>query len=173
MISSLYPAWFVIQTKQNQERRAEASLVSQGIECYLPVVPVSGMRKKSKLNQMSESILFPRYLFAYFNPEVIHTTAVKNSRGVQSIVTFSGEPATLSPEQMESIRENIDARAPEITAKSYPVKGEGVEVLSGVFESLTGVYQEADGLKRSILLLDILGKKIRRSMPNNQFQFIS
>jgi len=165
-----YPAWFVVQTKQNQERKAESSLVSQGVECYLPVVEQPAIKYRNKFHG---DILFPRYLFAFFDPEVIHTTKVKNTRGVAGIVNFGGVPAILSESQMADIRKGIDHSIFTEMENHKPEKGEPVEIISGVFESISGIYEEPDGLKRSMVLIELLGQQIRRSVSNKDFQFIS
>lgn len=171
MNESKYPAWFVVKAKHNQERRAESSLLSQGVKCYLPVVATSSMRSSHKLNQLRDTPLFPGYLFAYFDPEVIHTTEVKNTRGVSGLVNFGGAPAIITDSQMSDIREVIDARSGVLSAESIPVKGESVEFTGGVFEDLDGVYDEPDGLRRSMVLITVLGKQVRRSVSNKDFRF--
>lgn len=171
MTSSVFPAWFVVKAKHNQERRAESSLLSQGVKCYLPVVATSSMRDGKKLNQLRDNPLFPGYLFAYFDPEVIHTTEVKNTRGVSGLVNFGGTPAIISESEMSDIRERIAARAVILSAESLPVQGERVELTGGKLEGLDAVYDEPDGLRRSMLLISILGKQVRRSVSNKNFRF--
>ncbi|WP_267436628.1 transcription/translation regulatory transformer protein RfaH [Erwinia psidii] len=171
MSDSIYPAWFVVKSKLNQERRAESSLLSQGVKCYLPVVSTSSMRSSQKLNKLRDTPLFPGYLFAFFDPEVIHTTEVKNTRGVSGLVNFGGAPAVITDSQMSNMREIIDARSGKMSAESIPVKGESIEITNGVFEALEGVYEEPDGLRRSMVLITVLGKQVRRSVSNKDFRF--
>ena len=171
MTNSIFPAWFVVKAKYNQERRAESSLLSQGVKCYLPVITTSSMRDGKKLNQLRDNVLFPGYLFAYFDPEVIHTTEVKNSRGVSGLVSFGGAPAIITDSKMDDIRKSIDSRAAALSAESIPVKGERVELTGGSLEGLEAVYDEPDGLRRSILLINILGKQVVRSVSNKDFRF--
>lgn len=172
MHNSVFPAWFVVKSKHNQERRAESSLLSQGVKCYLPVVTTSSMRDGKKLNQLRDNPLFPGYLFAYFDPEVIHTTEVKNTRGVSGLVSFGGAPAIITESEMCDIRERIAARAASISAESLPVQGERVELTGSSLEGLDAVYDEPDGLRRSMLLISVLGKQVRRSVSNKDFRFI-
>ncbi|MGC1014430.1 transcription/translation regulatory transformer protein RfaH [Pantoea agglomerans] len=171
MSDSIYPAWFVVKSKHNQERRAESSLLSQGVKCYLPVVATSSMRSGKKLNQMRDNVLFPGYLFAFFDPEVVHTTEVKNTRGVSGLVNFGGAPAIITDTQMCEIRQKIDSRTGALSAESIPVKGERIEITSGTFEALEGVYEEPDGLRRSMVLINVLGKQVSRSVSNKDFKF--
>lgn len=171
MSESKYPAWFVVKSKHNQERRAESSLLSQGVKCYLPVVATSSMRSGKKLNQMRDNVLFPGYLFAFFDPEVVHTTEVKNTRGVSGLVNFGGGPAIITDTQMSEIRQKIDCRTGALSAESIPVKGERIEITSGMFEALEGVYEEPDGLRRSMVLINVLGKQVSRSVSNKEFKF--
>lgn len=171
MTNSIFPAWFVVKAKYNQERRAESSLLSQGVKCYLPVIATSSMRDGKKLNQLRDNVLFPGYLFAYFDPEVIHTTEVKNSRGVSGLVSFGGAPAIITDSKMDDIRKSIDSRVAALSAESIPVKGERVELTGGSLEGLEAVYDEPDGLRRSILLINVLGKQVVRSVSNKDFRF--
>lgn len=171
MADSLFPAWFVVKAKYNQERRAESSLLSQGVKCYLPVIANSSRRNGKKLNQKRDNVLFPGYLFAYFDPEVIHTTEVKNTRGVSGLVSFGNNLAIITDPVMCDIRAQIDARADDLTAASVPVKGERVTFTNGSLEGLEGVYDEPDGMRRSIILINVLGKQVVRSVSNKDFRF--
>lgn len=171
MTNSVFPAWFVVKAKHNQERRAESSLLSQGVKCYLPVVATSSMRSGKKLNQLRDNPLFPGYLFAYFDPEVIHTTEVKNTRGVSGLVNFGGAPAIITKSEMCDIRDRIAARAAILSAESLPAQGERVELTGGTLKGLDAVYDEPDGLRRSMLLISVLGKQVCRSVSNKDFRF--
>ncbi|CAH0297947.1 hypothetical protein WB91_08625 [bacteria symbiont BFo1 of Frankliniella occidentalis] len=171
MTNSVFPAWFVVKAKHNQERRAESSLLSQGVKCYLPVFATSSMRGGKKLNQLRDNPLFPGYLFAYFDPEVIHTTEVKNTRGVSGLVNFGGAPAIITESEMCNIRDRIAARTAILSAESLPAQGERVELIGGTLEGLDAVYEEPDGLRRSMLLISVLGRQVRRSVSNKEFRF--
>ncbi|WP_196908697.1 transcription/translation regulatory transformer protein RfaH [Candidatus Symbiopectobacterium sp. 'North America'] len=171
MSDSIYPAWFVVKSKHNQEKRAESQLISQGVKCYLPVIPISSMRDGKKQHLIRDDILFPGYLFAFFDPEIIHTTEVKNTRGISGLVNFGGTPAIISESDMCDIRARIDERAAALTAKSIPARGECIEITSGAFEALEAVYEEPDGLRRSMVLINVLGKQVRRSVCNKEFRF--
>lgn len=52
--------WYVVQTKPRQEARAEAHLVRQGFECYLPVAEYAAGASVARLMPPP---LFPGYLF--------------------------------------------------------------------------------------------------------------
>lgn len=171
MNASKYPAWFVVKAKHNQERRAEFSLLSQGVQCYLPIVKISSIRSSQKINKLRDTPLFPGYLFAFFDPEIIHTTEVKNTRGVSGLVSFGGAPAIITDSQMTDMRLVIDARSESLTAESVPVKGDPIELTNGDFGDLDGVYDEPDGLRRSMVLINVLGKQVRRSVSNKDFRF--
>jgi transcriptional antiterminator RfaH len=39
--------------------------------------------------------MFPNYIFVRFDPEVVHTTAIKATRGISTLISFGGLPSVV------------------------------------------------------------------------------
>jgi transcriptional antiterminator RfaH len=51
-----------------------------------------------------------------------------------------------------------------------PKSGDKVLVTSGQFAGLEAIYHEADGEKRSFLMLDLINKPVKLSVPNSDIE---
>lgn len=148
--------WYVAQTQFAQEKRAEQHLQNQGVDCFLPLYTAQVM-KGGALKPVAAQALFPGYLFVRFDPEVIHTTTIKSTRGISSLVSFGGLPAPLPDEVVMKLRSH-DCLSP---TPEGPVDGDRVEILHGAYEGLEAVWLEKDGMKRAMLLLTIMNREVR------------
>ncbi|WP_244563518.1 transcription termination/antitermination NusG family protein [Pantoea rodasii] len=72
--------WYVAQTKWAQEKYAQQHLTEQGVTCLLPVFSRVRLRN-GRVRGVTPQPLFPGYLFVRFDPEVVHTTSIKGTRG--------------------------------------------------------------------------------------------
>ena len=98
--------WRVIVTLPCHEIRAAELLSEKGIEQYLPTYE---RRSKQKSRPSFRVPLFPRYLFAKF--QLTDRAFVMRTPGLHSILSFSGDPALVSDEEIKMIREMVAAGA--------------------------------------------------------------
>lgn len=148
--------WYVAQTQFAQEKRAELHLKNQGVDCFLPLYTAQVM-KNGAVKPVAAQALFPGYLFVHFDPEVIHTTTIKGTRGISSLVSFGGLPAPVPDDVVTRLRSH-DCLSPE---PDGPVNGDRIEILDGAYEGLEAVWLESDGMKRAMLLLTIMNREVR------------
>ncbi len=105
--------------------------------------------------------MFPNYLFIEFDPEVIHTTTISATRGVNNFVRF-GAPTALSS---SAVIHQLSIYKPEgITDPETPHEGDSVLITDGAFEGLEAIFTEPDGEARSMLLLNLLNKQVLQSV---------
>ena len=95
--------WFLLKTKTRQEKRAMENLQRQHAECYCPEVFVEKICRGKK-SQVIE-ILFPGYLFVNFRNPASSINSVKNTRGVQSFVSFGGHPALVPSPLIQELKQ--------------------------------------------------------------------
>lgn len=57
------------------------------------------------MTSLKPTPLFSVYGFARLDPEEIHTTTIKATRGVSQIVRFGERPAVMSDRQMNAMKE--------------------------------------------------------------------
>lgn len=161
--------WFVLQTHYQQESRAEAHLLNQGVECWLPKLQeltVCGGRVKA----VKPQALFPRYVFARFDPEEIHTTTIKATRGVCTIVSFGNRQAVVP----DGVMARLQARASRVKEpEKKPAHGETVSITAGAFEGLEAIWHEPRGDGRAMLLLNLMGRLTEVSARDVRFQRVA
>ncbi|WP_210478233.1 transcription/translation regulatory transformer protein RfaH [Pantoea ananatis] len=149
--------WHVAQTKFGQEKKAEQQLTSQGVESLLPVFSEVRL-KNGAIRRVAEQPLFPNYIFVRFDPEKVHTTAIKATRGIASLISFGGLPAIVPERVIERLKEGWQG-APQ--NKLMPEDGDRVIIQDGAFEGIEAIWCEPDGMSRAVLLFKILNRQMR------------
>ena len=150
--------WYLVHTKPRQEVRAQENLERQGYECYLPVFP------KEKLRQNRVSIasepLFLRYLFIRLGQGHADQswTPIRSTKGVSRLVSFGMNPAKVPDGLIDHLRST------EAIVQANPERlfttGDQVRLSDGAFVGIDGVYQMADGERRVMVLIELMGKPV-------------
>ncbi|MBK5017903.1 transcription/translation regulatory transformer protein RfaH [Pantoea sp. S62] len=149
--------WYVAQTRYAQEKRAQQQLEEQGVTCLLPEFSQVRLRN-GRVRAVTPQPLFPGYLFVRFDPEVVHTTAIKGTRGISTLISFGGLPCVVPDDVIELLAEGWEG-APLTT--DAPCNGDRIMIEDGAFEGLEAVWCEPDGTKRAILLLTLMNRQVR------------
>lgn len=158
-------AWYLLYCKRGQLLRAKEHLERQDVTCVSPMITLDKI-VRGKRTEVCEP-LFPNYLFVEFDPERIHTTTISATRGVSNFVRFGALPATI-PQQ---VIDELSLRPVQgIIDPLTPQPGDSVVITDGIFSGLQAIYTEPDGEARSMLLLNMLNKKVRQSIDNREFR---
>lgn len=155
--------WYVAQTKWAQEKYACQQLQGQGVTCLLPVFSRVRLRN-GRVRGVTPQPLFPGYLFVRFDPEVVHTTAIKGTRGISTLISFGGLPAVVPDRVIAQLEAGWEG-VPLTT--DAPENGDRVMIEDGVFEGLEAAWCEPDGTKRAILLLTLMNRQVRVPVENH------
>ena len=155
--------WYVIHTKPRQESRALYNLDSQGYRCFLPMIP----RQKIKrgLIDIEPEALFPRYLFIQLdtNQSAKSWGPIRSTLGVSKLLTFGGIPAKAPGQLVDMLQESVEK------LKNQPSKlfqaGDLLLVRQGPFAGLEAVFEMEDGESRARVLIDLLSKPTRLTLP--------
>ncbi len=156
--------WYLLYCKRGQIFRAIENLERQNVTCLTPKAKIEKI-VRGKRTTVTEP-LFPNYLFVCFDENVIHTTTISSTRGVNNFVRFNTEPAVV-PQKL--IDELMSITEQEYIAPETPVAGDTVLITEGVFEGIQAIYKEPDGEARSILFLKILNKEVPKALDNKHF----
>ncbi|MBD1552155.1 transcription/translation regulatory transformer protein RfaH [Pseudomonas typographi] len=148
--------WFLIQTKPRQEARAEEHLLRQRFECYRPLQPNNEARRGA------EPALFPGYLFIRMAAQD-NWYPIRSTRGVTRVVSFGTAPCPVPDALVEQIR----LRLAKPCAPVSFVQGEAVRVKAGTSE-LQAIFLCDDGQERAVILLNLLQRQQRVSLPKQQ-----
>lgn len=130
-------AWYLLYCKRGQLQRAQEHLERQSVNCLMPTIALEKIIR-GKRTMVSEP-LFPNYLFIEFDPEVIHTTTISATRGVNNFVRFGALPAIVP----SAVIHQLSIYKPEgITDPETPHEGDSVLITDGAFEGLEAIFTE-------------------------------
>lgn len=160
--------WYLLYCKRGEIKRAVAHLERQGVGCYQPMMQVEKI-VRSKMQRLDEP-MFPGYLFVHFDFEQGPSfTTVQSTRGVSKFVSFGSTPKEVAWEIIDDMRVYEQNHADEVESE-LPQKGDKVRIASGQFGGLEAIYHEADGEKRSYLMLDLINQPVKLSVPNSDIE---
>jgi transcriptional antiterminator RfaH len=147
--------WFAIQTKPAQESRAEANLSAWGVQTFSPKHLERSINPFSGKPSFCAKPLFPRYLFARFDPELYYHK-VSFTRGVNKIVSFGAAPLAVSDETIQMIQDRVAADGYVQIGEEFE-PGDVVRIKQGSLRGVSGVFdarlKDSDRVK--ILLTSI------------------
>jgi transcription antitermination factor NusG len=148
-------SWFAIWTRSRHEQVVREQLARKSIETFLPTV-TRWSRWKDRKKEIAWP-LFPGYCFAKFAVSD-HLTILK-STGVVNIVSFSGAPAPIPANQIESIRQLVET---DLQFDPCPLIPEGslVEVTHGPLRGVVGRLVRKGAHARLILAVDLIGQGV-------------
>ncbi len=159
--------WYLIYCKRGQLNRAKRHLEQQQVICFCPLHTIEKYSRGKRI--LSQSPLFPSYLFIKFDPENIHTTTISATRGVSHFIHFGIYPAKVP---LTLIYTLMNQSMPHTIDHLLPKRGDKVRITEGIFSGLNAIYAEPNDEKRSILLLDLINKPVRYCIENSQFEKI-
>lgn len=154
--------WHLVHTKIRQEHVAQSNLERQGYACYLPKIKAEKLRAGEL--KVIEEPLFPRYLFIKLETglDAKSWAPIRSTLGVSRLVTFGQTPAKIDDDLLESIRARSESA--DVQLRHF-APGEQVVVTQGPFTGVEALYQMADGQERVVVLLTILSKQVRMTVP--------
>lgn len=160
--------WYLAYTKPRQEPIAEQNLVQQNFEVYLPLY------KKVKKVEQGPVVLFepmfPRYIFFRPAKSGQSISVVRNTKGINNLVRFGFEPATLDPELLDRIRQIEQLRSQASVQEIDNLQaGQKVILKNSPLSGLEGVVQSVSS-KRVAVLLEILGRPTLVKMEHHQLE---
>ena len=154
--------WYLIHTKIRQERVALENLERQGFACFLPLLRAEKLRRGTL--QVVQEPLFPRYLFIRLGTELESQSwaPIRSTVGVSRLVTFGQTPAKIEDELITQLQVKTDST--EVQLRHFE-PGEQVVVTDGPFVGVEAIYQMADAEGRVMVLLNILSKQVKMTVP--------
>ena len=147
-------SWYAVSTKPHQEKQAELHIKQCDIECFLPLLKVSKIIRRTRKTLIEP--LFPGYLFARFDLDK-HCRAVSYATGVRKIVEFGSGPVELDATMIDAIKERLNDGYVTLMPVR-PVHGQIVHIKGGPLAGLEAVFiREMTDRNRVFLLLNTLG----------------
>jgi len=147
--------WHALFTKPRHEWRVADALQARDVEVFVPAFAYHGKR-----GNVLERPFFPRYIFARLDWESSGLRSIQWTPGLTSVVTFSGEPATLADEKVDYLRHRLGLMDGDAFLALKP--GERVRVKRGPFADIEATFDgRLNGEARVAILLRILGRQTR------------
>jgi transcriptional antiterminator RfaH len=143
--------WYAVQTKAQQEERAESNLRAWNVETFAP--RVRERRRGSYAGQSGYLVksLFPRYIFARFDVNAL-LHKINFTRGVQSVVCFGGVPVPVADEVLAIMQARLGEDGFIKIGEELKV-GDRVIIQAGVFKNFVGIFEREIGEADRIRIL--------------------
>ena len=157
-------AWYVVYTQVNAESKALEHLRRQGYKAYLP--RYEKWRHHARRRERVLRPLFPRYLFVEMDVASSRWRALRSTFGVEDLICRGNEPVAVPPGVVEGIRGREDDNGLVLLARQSPFKkGDPVRVIAGALIDQIGIFDCETDDHRIVLLLELLGRKLRIPLP--------
>jgi transcriptional antiterminator RfaH len=154
--------WYVVNTQSNQEARANENLRRQGFYSWLP--QSRRTRRHARRTDHVLAPLFPGYLFVKFDSEIERWRSINGTFGVVRLLCNGDTPLAVPDGLVEEIMRRRDDSGLIVLPRRGLTVGRVVRVAIGSFADLEGLVQEMSGRDRVVLLLNMLGRKVRTSV---------
>ncbi len=145
--------WFAVQSKPRGEEVASHTLLSLGLEVFLPKV----RRPRTEAGHRgAPHPLFPGYLFARLCPQR-HLHAVRYSRGVLRVLGGREHPVPVDEDVIDACRRRQDADGYVLLEEPGFRPGDRLKIESGPFAGFEGVFvRTLDESSRVMILLEAM-----------------
>jgi transcriptional antiterminator RfaH len=148
--------WYLVYTNLKQEERANDNLRAWGVETVFAKLRTRRYNEFTGAPTYITQPLFPRYLFAKFNARE-QLPKVRFTRGIQNVVCFGENPATVDQHIIDIIRERIDETG-FVKTNNELKPGDKVVISAGPLKNIIGIFErEVKGSDRITILLTAIG----------------
>src|SRR3972149_4650587 len=96
--------WYVMHSKPNKEELLYEQLCIRTIDAYYPRIKVQPVNPRAR----KRIPYFPGYLFIRTDLDVIGLSTFKWTPGGLGLIDFGSEPASVSDEILQAIRQKVD-----------------------------------------------------------------
>lgn len=150
--------WFVVATKPNSEKTAEANLRQQGFDVFLPLIEKTRRHARRVDNVLRP--IFPGYLFVQFDAAIMPWHSINGTIGVRHLLTNNGRPQPVAKNFVEILLGRLNERG-AIDEQPQPFQvGSKVEVAAGAMQGHLATILSANDQGRVQILLAMMGGEI-------------
>lgn len=130
--------WYVLYTKPHSESQVEAALTSEGIEAYLPTLPVAAPRR----GRSTVRPFFPCYLFAHLDLAEVGISHLNWTRGMRHLVMFGDVPARVDETVIARIRSHLEQNHPLDRQGEILYPGDRVRLIDGPLQDFEAIFNK-------------------------------
>lgn len=157
--------WYCVHTLPRAEATALANLRRQGFEAWLP--RYRRTRRHARRTDAVAAPLFPGYLFVALDPAAAPWRAINGTFGCRYLICHGDKPAPLPRDFIAGLRAEADADGflPARDPLAQLAPGDAVRIVDGPLSDLVGRLQVLSDAERVVVLLDVLGRQVRVTVP--------
>lgn len=139
--------WYALYTRPRNEKKVAQGLASLGIEVYCPMV--TQVRQWSDRKKKIALPVIPSYVF-------VRIAEAKRSKvfdvpGVVRYLYWLGQPAVITDDEIEKLRESLQHPILEVSLRQYE-PGQKIQIPTGAFEGQKAEVQEIRKDKITVVL---------------------
>lgn len=161
-------AWFAVYTQPGKESLAAQHLQNQSFGVYLP--RYQKLRRHAGRAEIVAAPLFPRYLFAGIDTDAQRWRSVNGTRGVIGLVMSGDKPIPVPEPVIAEIRSREDDKGFIQLNRPQFQRGQALRIVDGPMSDTQALFEEAVDGNRAILLVSLLGRMVRTTMPLRQVE---
>jgi transcriptional antiterminator RfaH len=156
--------WYVARTRPQRELQAATQLNNQSFRTFVPRFWKN--RRHARKVETISAPLFPRYIFVVVDRGRDRWRSINGTLGVDRLLTHAGEPQAVPAGVVESLIASADTQG-NMRFDFHLREGQSVKVMAGPFADLIGQLERLDDNGRVRVLLEILGGKVRVTLPHS------
>lgn len=154
--------WYVARTLPQRELQAARQLANQDFRTFVPRFWKN--RRHARKVETISAPLFPRYIFVVVDRTRDRWRSINGTLGVDRLLMYGGEPQAVPVGVVEKLLSAADSQG-NVRFDFHLKEGQAVKVTAGPFAELIGQLERLDDNGRVRVLLEILGGKVRVSLP--------
>lgn len=161
--------WIVVKTKSQNENKAFKNLKKQGYDVFYPKV-LKNIIFFNKLKKATKPF-FPGYIFVNLRKND-NWYKINNTIGVSRIIQFGSKIPFLPAYFIEKIKDKCDDNG--IYDQEEPInRGDNIKIKKDYLYQIDGIFDEYIGTNRAIILLDILGSKVKTVIDRDNIEAVN
>ncbi|MCM0041180.1 MAG: UpxY family transcription antiterminator [Algoriphagus sp.] len=160
--------WYVMYTTSRAEKKVAERLDEAGLEVFLPMV--EELRQWSDRKKKVQKALFNGYVFVKTDRNNLWNCL--QTPGAVKFVNFSGVPATIRDEDVETIQRLVATGVSIETDGSEISPGEKVKVIGGSLEDMVGECIEKGNKDYFLIRIPGIYQNMLVSIPRKFLQVI-
>ena len=155
--------------KPNQEYQAQKYLKGHDVVHFLPTYHMASSRTDRVVTLKRP--LFPGYIFVNIEIPGAQKQLVLKSPGFCGLVSFSGKPAPVTDQTIESLQIVTGAASGDVRPHPLVKPGQKVRVTEGPFRNAVGVLWDGTSQKKQLVIeVSFLGRAV--SVPIDPRQVV-
>jgi len=154
--------WHALYTRHQHEKTVAEALARKGHSIFLPLYGTTRLWRNRPKQLLLP--LFPGYVF--IQGGMARPIDILSIPGIVSIVTWSGAPAAIPPDQILAVRRMIE-NPYRVEPHEFLRCGDRVRVISGILEGMEGILLRIKGKSRLVVSMELLGRSASVEMEES------